>query len=66
MMSREKKMEYIHIVTSNQCRMLLRKDYDKHSKWVASAYRRMNEALDNNDMDVIERIGFDASAKMGS
>ena len=61
----DKKMEYIHIVTSNQCRMLLRKDYGKYREWVALAYREMNKALDKEDLSIIEKIGFMASNKMG-
>lgn len=59
----QKKMEYTHIVTSNQCRTLLRKNYEKYSKWVASAYRQMNDALAKEDVKVIEAIGFEASKK---
>jgi len=60
----QKKMEYIHIVTSNQCRMLLRKNYNKYYKWVAGAYREMNRALDNDEINTIESIGFQASKRM--
>ena len=60
----QKKMEYTHIITSNQCRQLLRKDYDKHSKWVALSYKKMNEALGNDNVNVIEQIGYEASRKM--
>lgn len=60
----KKKMECAHIVASNQCRCLLRKNYDKNSKWVAEAYRKMNKALDNDDIDVIESVGFEASERM--
>jgi DNA primase len=60
----DKKMEYIHIVSSNQCRMLLRKNYDRYYKWVASAYRAMNKALDKSDIKTVEAIGFQASSKI--
>jgi DNA primase len=60
----QKKMEYTHIVTSNQCRTLLRKNYDRYSKWVGASYRKMNEALDKEDVKVIEAIGNEASKKM--
>ena len=60
----QKKMEYIHIVTSNQCRMLLKKDYNRYSKWVAEAYIKMNKALQDEDTYVIESIGFKASNRM--
>lgn len=60
----QKKMEYTHIVTSNQCRMLLRKNYAEHSKWVGEMYRKMNDALENENVNVIEQIGFEASRKI--
>jgi DNA primase len=59
-----KKMEYTHIVTANQCRMLLTKKYDEYQQWIGEAYRKMNKALDEGDVSVIENIGAQASAKM--
>jgi len=61
----KKKMEYQNILTSNTCRMLLRKDYKKHSKWVGCAYRKLNESLLKEDISVIEKIGSEAAKKMG-
>ena len=58
-------MECANIVTSNQCRELLRKNYDKYNIWVANAYKQLNAALDNEDIETIESIGFEASDKMG-
>jgi DNA primase len=60
----QKKMEMTHIVTSNQCRNLLRKDLDRYSKWVATAYQKMNIALENEDIATIEAVGMEASSKM--
>jgi hypothetical protein len=60
----QKKIEYSHIVTANQCRMLLRKDYDRFNKWVAASYKKMDKALDLDDINTIESIGFEASRKM--
>jgi len=61
----QKKMECANIVTSNQCRMLLRKDYGRYSKWVGESYRRMNKALDEGDIDTLESMGFELSTKLG-
>jgi len=60
----QKKIEFIHIVSSNQCRMLLRKNYKLYNKWVAEAYQKMNQALKIEDMDEVEGIGAEASRKM--
>jgi hypothetical protein len=60
----QKKIEFIHIVSANQCRMLLRKDFKKYNRWVASAYRRMNAALTMEDIEAVERVGFEASTKI--
>jgi hypothetical protein len=61
----QKKAECTHIIASSQCRTLLRKNYDKYSKWVAEAYQKMNKALDSDDIETIESVGFEASNKMG-
>jgi DNA primase len=60
-----KKMELAHIVSSNQCRMLLRKDFEKHKDWISNAYKKMNEALVKGDLEFVENVGFQASKKMG-
>ncbi len=59
----QRKMENAHIVASRQCFSLLKKDYNKYNRWVASAYKKMNEALNNDDIISIEQIGFEASSK---
>ena len=61
----QKKMECANVVTSNQCRLLLRKDYDRYSKWVAEAYRKMNKALDEGDLDTLESMGYELATKLG-
>jgi len=63
-MNLNRKLECAHIVSANQCRVLLRKDYDKYSKWVSQSYRKMNNALDVEDIDTIEEVGFEASSKI--
>lgn len=57
----QRKIENAHILTSNQCRMLLRKDFQGHQKWVLEAYRRLNEAMDKDDYEAVEKIGYEAS-----
>lgn len=56
----QRAMENSNILVSNQCRMLLRKDYSKHAKWVAKAFKRLNTALDEEDHTEVEQIGYDA------
>ena len=58
-------MECANVVTSNQCRLLLRKDYKKYGKWVAEAYRRMNKSLDEGDIDALESMGYELANKLG-
>ena len=62
----QKKIEFTHIVSSNQCRMLLRKNFQKYHKWVASAYRKMNDALAEEDIETVEDIGSEAFRRMGA
>jgi DNA primase len=60
----QRKMENANVVASNQCRMLLHKDFEKNQKWVADAYKKLNESLDADDEEMIEQIGYEASNKM--
>lgn len=57
-------MENSNIMVSNQCRMLLRKDYKKNAKWVSQAYKRLDNALDSEDSSAIEQIGYEAFERM--
>ena len=59
-----RKIECAHFVSANQCRNLLRKNFTKYSPWVATSYQLMNEALDNEDLDTIEAIGYQATDKI--
>jgi len=59
-----RKIEMANIVTSNQCRMLLRRDFDKHKKWVAESYKKINKALDLEDLELVQKIGDEASRKI--
>lgn len=61
----QKKIACAHVVASRQCFHLLKKDYNKYNKWVKEAYKTMNRALDNEDIEAVEGIGFEASKKMG-
>jgi len=63
-MNRSRKLECAHIVSASQCRSLLRRNYEEHSKWVNQAYRKMNIALDEENIDGVEAIGFEASSKL--
>ena len=60
----QKELECAHVVTSNQCRMLLRKNYDLYNTWVASAYNRLNEALEIDNINEVKQVGFEASNKI--
>lgn len=59
----QRKIESANIVTSNQCRILLRKDFDKHKAWVFDAYKKINIALENEDYETIENVGYEASSR---
>ena len=60
----QRKIENTNIVNSNQCRLLLRKDFEKNSMWVAEAYKTMNQAMGDDDYDALEKIGYEASKRM--
>jgi hypothetical protein len=60
----QRTVENSNVLVSNQCRMLLRKDYKKYNTWVSKAFKQLNEALDKEDYDTIEQIGYEASMKI--
>jgi hypothetical protein len=57
-------LENANILVSNQCRILLRKNYGLHGKWIANAYKRLNEALQNGDQSEVDKISYEASNRM--
>jgi len=60
----ERQIENENVLVSNQCRMLLRKNFQKHKGWVSEAYKRLNEALSDQDYSAVEKIGYDAFRRM--
>jgi len=52
----QKKIECQNIVISNGCRVLLKKDYNKYKVFVLSTYKKLNKALDEEDIDTIQEI----------
>lgn len=61
--NKKKELENANIIVSNQCRLLLRRDFDKYKLWVSNAYKRMNVALDEENAEEIEKIGYEAFRK---
>ena len=59
----KRKLNNAHILTSNMCRSLMKKDI-KHKDWVLEQYKIMNQALEEEDIWIIEEIGYQASNKM--
>lgn len=57
-------IENMNILVSNQCRMLLRKNYALHSSWVSKCYRRLNKAADDGNKEELSRIDHEASKRM--
>ena len=60
----ERQIENENILVSNQCRMLLRKDFQKNKSWVSKAYDKLNQALADQDYALVERIGYKAFRRM--
>ena len=58
-----RRMELSNIMVSDQCRMLLTKDFKQHKEWVSNAYKLLNQALADEDYNGIEQIGFEASKR---
>lgn len=62
----QRKMENLNIIVSNQCRLLLRKDFKLHKDWVSGTYEKLNTSLENEDYETIENIGYEAYNRMST
>ena len=62
--NKQRKLENANILASNQCRMLLRRDFKKHQRWVLETFKRLNHALAQGDYEEVERIGYEAAKRM--
>lgn len=57
-------LENMNILFSNQCRILLRKNFNLHKKWVHSSYKSMNRALELGSCEEIEKLNFEAHKRL--
>lgn len=62
----QRMVENENIRVSNLCKMLLRKSFSENREWVMKSYKLLNESMDNEDMETIQRIGEEASMRMKS
>ena len=60
---KQRKLENENILASNQCRMLLIKNFELHHKWVSKAYKKLDEALDKDDMKEVIKISYEAAKR---
>jgi hypothetical protein len=60
----ERQIENENVLVSNQCRMLLKKNFDEHKVWVSNAYKKLNLALLDQDYHTVEKIGYEAFRRM--
>ena len=53
----QRNMECSHIVASNLCRMLLRKNFESQTqKWVRSVFKKMNAILETDDFKAMQSV----------
>jgi DNA primase len=62
----QRKIENLNIIVSNQCRLLLRKDFKLHKDWVSDTYEKLNASLEREDYETIENIGYEAFNRMST
>jgi DNA primase len=60
----ERQIENENILVSNQCRMLLKKNFNGNKLWVSNAYKELNKALLEQNYQAVERIGYEAFNRM--
>lgn len=61
---KKKEIEMANILTSNQCRLLLKRNYEKYHEWVFNSYKKINNFIENESLEDIEKIGYEASKKI--
>jgi hypothetical protein len=52
----KEKIENQNIIISNNCRILLKEDYNENKDFVAASYKGLNKALDEDNMDKMQEI----------
>ena len=62
----DKQIENENVLVSNQCRMLLRRDFEKNKSWVIDAYNSLNLALDEQNFKKIQEIGHQAFNRLNN
>ena len=62
----DKQIENENVLVSNQCRMLLRRDFEKNKSWVIDAYNNLNLALDEQNFKKIQEIGHQAFNRLNN
>jgi hypothetical protein len=62
----KRKIENENIVSSNQCRRLMQKDFNKNKDWVMEAYKKLNQGMEDNDSEIIRKVGQDALNRLMS
>ena len=60
----ERQIENENILVSNQCRMLLRKDFKEHKSWVSNTYLRLNKALAEQDYNEVKNIEYETFKRL--
>jgi len=60
----QNKIEYENMVVSNSGRILLRKNFDGYSQFVAKCYRDLNIAINSENLDGVKEVGKMMSEKL--
>lgn len=53
-----------NIRASNLCKMLIKKNFEANASWVRDSYKKLNQYLDEDDLDGILAIGDEASKRL--
>lgn len=57
-------LENLNVLFSNQCRILLRKNFDLHKHWVFRAYKLMNKAIDLGSHEEMNKLNVEAHKRL--
>jgi DNA primase len=60
----KEKTENQNIIISNNCRILLKEDYNRYKDFVSNSYKTLNRALEDEDLDLMQDVSDEVFDKL--
>lgn len=59
--SKKKEIDSKNIIISNRCRLLLHRKYDEYNQWIMSIYKKLNNAIDEENLEKVNEIDMEVN-----